>query len=75
MGIEFKSPDDKGWNPFGKKHQIHLSGWGCILYPIMVILITVVCVALNINFLHIVLGIMILLGVILMIGIIFFDSD
>ena len=75
MGIEFRSPDDKGWNPYGKKHQTYLSGWGCIIYPIVVILITVVCILLDINFLQIVIGIMIFIFVITMISIFYSDSD
>ena len=42
MGIEFKSPGDKGYNPYGKKHQTHVSGWGCIVYPLFVIIITII---------------------------------
>ena len=44
MGIEFKSPGDKGHNPYGKKHQTHLSGWGCIVYPLFVIIFTIIFV-------------------------------
>ena len=36
MGIEFKDPGDDGYYPGGKGgQQIHLSGWGCIVYPLV----------------------------------------
>lgn len=44
MGIEFKSPGDKGHNPYGYKHQTHISGWGCIFYPLFVIIFTIIFV-------------------------------
>ena len=40
MGVEFKSPGDRGHNPWGKKHQIHVSGWGCVWYPLLLIIAT-----------------------------------
>ena len=47
MGIKFKSPGDHGWNPYGKRHQVHLSGWGCLIYPIIILVITLLSVLTN----------------------------
>ena len=44
MGIEFKQPGDSGWNPHGKRNQVHLSGWGCLIYPLIIFIITILFV-------------------------------
>ncbi len=69
MGIEFKRPGDKGWNPYGKKNQVHLSGWGCIVYPVICIAVIAVCTYFEINVMKIILGIMFTVFIIAMIGV------
>jgi hypothetical protein len=64
MGIKMVSPGDPDHNPWGKKHQLQVSGWGCILYPTLILIVVCFNVFLalyyELTIFHFIIGYMIL---------------
>ena len=60
MGIDFKQPGDDGWNSWGKKNQVHVSGWGCLIYPLFFLVIFLLAFVFEIQPMVIIIGVMVL---------------
>ena len=68
MGIDLKQPGDDGWYSWGKKNQLHVRGWGCLIYPLIWLVILLLAFVFEIHPMAFIIGGVILSFIIIIIS-------